>query len=193
MEVRRRLLVAHPAERMYDLIEGAEHYPAFLPWCSAATVLERSDEVVAARISVEVRGARFHFVTRNRKRRPVWMGISLEQGPFRRFDGEWNLAPLGDDGCRIDFVLRYAFENALLGKVAGAVFERITTTLADAFVARADELGERIPPVEPVAPAPGIARTAHAPPFAPNAASSPSAGSSAADASPGSPEHGARS
>ncbi len=82
MHVRRTLLVAHPAERMYDLIEGAEHYPAFLPWCAAATILERTDEVVAARVTVEVRGVRFQFVTRNRKRRPEWMGLALDEGPF---------------------------------------------------------------------------------------------------------------
>ena len=37
MNVRRLLFVHHPAERMYDLIEGAEYYPDFLPWCSKAT------------------------------------------------------------------------------------------------------------------------------------------------------------
>jgi ribosome-associated toxin RatA of RatAB toxin-antitoxin module len=190
MEVRRLLLVAHPAERMYDLIEGAEHYPAFLPWCSAATILERSDHIVAARITVEVRGATFHFVTRNRKRRPLWMGISLEQGPFRQFEGEWNLTPFGDEGCRIDFALRYDFENLLLRKVAGAVFERITTTLVDAFVARADELGNRIPGVVPVAPSAGIPRIA--PAGGPRSGDAPQDESPAAE-SPVPPDHGAQS
>lgn len=157
MQVRRTLLVAHPAERMYDLIEGAEHYPAFLPWCAAATILERTDDVVAARVLVEVRGVRFAFVTRNRKRRPEWMGLALDEGPFSRFDGAWNLRPLGASGCRIDFALDYDFDRALMRKVAGAVFERITNTLVDAFVARADALGERIPRIAtatPLAPVP---------------------------------------
>jgi ribosome-associated toxin RatA of RatAB toxin-antitoxin module len=153
MEVRRLLLVPHPAERMYDLIEGAEHYPAFLPWCSAATILERNDEIVAARVSVQVRGVHFQFVTRNRKRRPTWMGLALAEGPFRRFEGEWKLTPLGPDGCRIDFALRYDFESAMMRRVAGAVFERITSTLVEAFVARADALGSAIPQPVAVGPA----------------------------------------
>lgn len=154
MHVRRTLLVAHPAERMYDLIEGAEHYPAFLPWCASATIIERSDDVVAARITVNVRGARFGFVTRNRKRRPEWMGLALAEGPFSRFEGEWRLKALDANGCRIDFALDYDFERALMRSVASAVFERITNTLVDAFVARADALGAAIPRVEPYAPAP---------------------------------------
>jgi ribosome-associated toxin RatA of RatAB toxin-antitoxin module len=157
MEVRRLLLVPHPAERMYDLIEGAEHYPSFLPWCAAATILVRNDEEVAARVTVEVRGVRFQFVTRNRKRRPTWMGLGLEEGPFRRFDGEWNLTPLGEAGCRIDFVLRYDFESAVMRRVAGSVFERITSTLVEAFVARADALGGGIPTPLPVPATPAFA------------------------------------
>jgi ribosome-associated toxin RatA of RatAB toxin-antitoxin module len=189
MEVRRLLLVPHPAERMYDLIEGAEYYPSFLPWCGAATVLARNDEEVAARVTVEVRGVRFQFVTRNRKRRPTWMGLGLEEGPFRRFDGEWNLAPLGDAGCRIDFVLRYDFENAVMRRVAGAVFERITSTLVEAFVARADALGERIPrpaPVPAIAPAVAPASTpAAAPaPSLPGAPASPAGTAGAPAAAP---------
>ena len=184
MEVRRLLLVAHPAERMYDLIEGAEHYPSFLPWCAAATVLQRDDDEVAARVTVEVRGVRFQFVTRNRKRRPTWMGLGLEEGPFRRFDGEWNLAPLGDEGCRIDFVLRYDFENAVMRRVAGAVFERITSTLVEAFVARADAMGERIPKPLPVAPAASLRASAAATAAPGTHADAPASGHGAAPASP---------
>ncbi len=162
MEVRRVLLVTHPAERMYDLIEGAEHYPAFLPWCAGATVTERSDDIVAADIRVDWHGVRFDFATRNLKRRPQWMGVRLARGPFREFEGEWQLTPLGDEGCRVAFLLRYDFDNALLRRVAGHVFERITNTLVDAFVARADGLGAAIPSPPVVLPGRLIA-TAPAP------------------------------
>jgi ribosome-associated toxin RatA of RatAB toxin-antitoxin module len=169
MEVRRLLLVTHPAERMYDLIESAEHYPAFLPWCASATVTERSDEIVAADIVVDWHGVRFDFATRNVKRRPQWMGVRLARGPFREFEGEWQLTPLGAEGCRIAFTLRYDFSTPLLARVASHVFERITNTLVDAFVARADALGERIPRVEPVHPAPlvPVMRSPAAPPQVP--------------------------
>lgn len=142
----------HPAERMYDLIEGAEHYPDFLPWCAETTILERSEAVVAARLTLAVRGLRFAIATRNRKRRPGWMGLAMDEGPFRTFEGEWQLTPLGGEGCKIEFALRYDFDNAILRTVAGPAFERVTNTLVDAFVARADALGERIPRLYDVVP-----------------------------------------
>ena len=139
MEISKRLLVPYSAERMFDLIEAAEHYPAFMPWCAGATIVERSDDVVVADIVVAHKGVRFDFRTRNPKRRPQAMSIRLERGPFRRFEGEWRLWPLGGDGCRIEFEMRYDF-NSVMARLAGPVFDRITSAMVDAYVARADAL-----------------------------------------------------
>ena len=140
MEARRTVLVAHAAERMFDLIEAAEHYPAFLPWCASATVLQRDDAVVVARLQVAYMGARFEFTTRNPKRRPEFMAIGLEEGPFQRFEGTWNLKPLSSWGCRIEFALSYDFSSTVMGSLASPVFHRIADTLVDAFVQRADRV-----------------------------------------------------
>lgn len=138
MEVRKSALVGFAAESMFDLIEAAEHYPSFLPWCSGATILERDDTVVAAEIVLDYHGAHFRLTTRNPKRRPEWMAIRMERGPFRRFEGEWNLTSLAPSACKIAFTLRYEFGGAI-GSIAGPVFDRIANTFVDAFVARAEQ------------------------------------------------------
>ena len=138
MELRKAALVGHSAESMFDLIEAAEAYPAFLPWCAAASILARSDTEVVATLAVDYHGLRFEFTTRNPKRRPEWMAISLDRGPFRRFEGEWRLTRLGLAACRIEFALRYEFSALLVRTLAGPVFDRIASTFVDAFVARAN-------------------------------------------------------
>ena len=140
MELRKTVLVAHSAEQMFDLIEAAEHYPEFLPWCARATIVRRDETVVIADIDVDVHGVRFGFRTHNPKRRPAWMAVEMARGPFRHFHGEWRLTPLAAQGCRIDFDMRYEFDHTVLGKLAGPVFDRIANTLVDAYVARADRL-----------------------------------------------------
>ncbi len=140
MDVRKTVLVGHSAEQMFDLIEACEHYPAFLPWCSGATVVARDDATVVADISVNYHGVRFDFRTRNPKRRPLSMTIHLERGPFRHFYGVWDLTPLAADGCRIDFALRYDFHSTAMARLARPVFDRIASTLVDRFVARADQV-----------------------------------------------------
>lgn len=140
MEIRKSALIERPAAAMFDLIEAAERYPEFMPWCAGATVLARDEAVVVARIRVDYRGARFEFTTRNPKRRPHWMAIGLEDGPFERFEGEWRLAEIGAGACRIEFDLRYAFAGALLGRLAAPVFGHIADTMVDAFARRAEAL-----------------------------------------------------
>jgi ribosome-associated toxin RatA of RatAB toxin-antitoxin module len=139
MKIHKRVLIPYSAEQMFDLIEAAEHYPAFMPWCARAAIVERSDEVVIADIGVNFRGVSFEFRTRNPKRRPVEMSIRLERGPFRRFEGEWRVTPLGEAGCRVEFEMRYDF-NSVMARVAGPVFDRIANSMVDAYVARADAL-----------------------------------------------------
>src|SRR5689334_16602934 len=63
MEVHHSALVEYSASDMFDLIENAEHYPEFLPWCAGATILARDDFLVAARIAVAWHGIRFEITT----------------------------------------------------------------------------------------------------------------------------------
>ena len=92
MEIRKEMLVGWPAHAMFDLIEQAENYPAFLPWCASATILERSDDVVAAALAVDYRGVKFGFSTRNPKRRPEWLRVNSSRGrsAASRASGSWH-------------------------------------------------------------------------------------------------------
>jgi ribosome-associated toxin RatA of RatAB toxin-antitoxin module len=139
MDIRRSALVACPAAQTFDLIEAAEHYPEFLPWCADAVILERDNHLVVACITIELIGFRFRLTTRNPKRRPHWMAIHMEQGPFRRFEGEWRLKEIAADACRIDFDLRYEWRGALTERLAARFFGGVTDTLVDAFARRAEQ------------------------------------------------------
>ena len=139
MEIRKSALVRRSATKTFDLIEAAEHYPEFLPWCADAVILARDANVVAARITINFHGIRFSLSTRNPKQRPHWMAIHLEQGPFRRFEGEWRVTELGTDACKIDFHLRYEWGGGLTGLLARPIFSDIANTLVDAFARRAEQ------------------------------------------------------
>jgi ribosome-associated toxin RatA of RatAB toxin-antitoxin module len=137
MIVRRSALVGLPAAHVFDVIEAAELYPQFLPWCTGASIVSRDDSQVSADLRVQWGGMRFEMRTRNPKRRPEAMAIHLERGPFRRFEGEWRLTALAADACKVAFVLDYEFDSRLMTQAAGPVFNRVADTLVDAFVQRA--------------------------------------------------------
>ncbi len=137
MLIHRSALVDRPAGQLFDLIEAAEHYPRFLPWCVGAVILYRNDAEVSADLQVRWHGLDFEMRTRNPKRRPEHMLIHLERGPFRHFEGEWRLKALDERACKVDFILDYDFDSAFMTRAAGSVFGRIADTLVDCFVERA--------------------------------------------------------
>ena len=145
MQVRRSVLVPYSVERVFDVIEQAERYPEFLPWCVGATILERSDEWVAAKIDFSYRQIRFSIRTRNPKRRPQWLYVRLVDGPFRHFDGDWRLTPLGDLGCKIEFDVSCEISDGLLDRLARPAVDIVARSIMDAFVKRAANLSSEAP------------------------------------------------
>jgi ribosome-associated toxin RatA of RatAB toxin-antitoxin module len=139
LKLERSVLVPYPVESMFDLIEHAEAYPQFLPWCTRATIYERNDEWVAARLDFSFLRFAFGFQTRNAKRRPEWLQVRLVEGPFRHFQGDWNLQPLGTLGCKINFALAYEISDGLLDRLAAPAVDYVSRAMVDAFVKRADE------------------------------------------------------
>jgi len=145
VHVRRSVLVPYPAESMFDLIEQAEHYPQFLPWCVDATILERNDDWVAGKVDFSFLALRFSFVTRNAKRRPEWLRVRVVDGPFRRFDGDWRFTALADLGCKVEFDVSYQIADAPLERLARPAVDLVARAMVNAFVKRAEHMHRETP------------------------------------------------
>ena len=138
--VRKSVIVPRPAATMFALVDDVESYPQFLPWCASASVSERTEKVTLARLDIDYHGLTSHIETRNVKHPPERMDLGFVEGPFERFKGRWLFARLGDDGCRVEFSLDYAFSSAAFEGVLGPVFGHIIETLVDRFVERAESM-----------------------------------------------------
>ena len=154
MELKRTVLLPYSVQDMFDLIEQAEHYPQFLPWCVGATILERSDEWVAARIEFSYLKLRFGFQTRNRKSRPQWLQVRMVEGPFRNFSCDWAFAPLGTLGCRVEFAMSFEVADGRLDALAGPAAGLVSKAMVEAFVKRAEATLKEFAPTQdaPLAP-----------------------------------------
>jgi ribosome-associated toxin RatA of RatAB toxin-antitoxin module len=152
MHVSQSVLLPYTVEDMFDLIERAEHYPQFIPWCTGAAILERSDDWVAARVEFTYLKFRFGFATRNPKCRPTSLQVRLVEGPFKHFQGTWELKPLGHLGCKVSFVLSYELAERFVGAIALPASEFVARKMVDAFVARARTTLTEIAPAQAVAP-----------------------------------------
>ncbi len=98
---------------------------------------------MTAEIGISFGGIRQRFTTRNSHIQDRQVAIKLLNGPFSRLDGEWNFLSIGDGtqrACRVELTLNYGFDNSALSKVVGPVFDKIASSMVDAFVKRAIEI-----------------------------------------------------
>jgi ribosome-associated toxin RatA of RatAB toxin-antitoxin module len=141
--VHKSVLIWYTAQEMYDLIVDVERYPDFLPWCNHGKVVERTEGGMIAEVGIAFKGVKQVFTTRNEHTPGREERLSLVKGPFSRLDGVWTFTPVGDAGeraCRVELTLDYGFSSALLATLVGPVFDKIASTLVDAFVQRAQQV-----------------------------------------------------
>jgi len=132
--------VPHTAAEMYELVRDIESYPEFLPWCSDARVLEQSETHQVATVAIARSLKQSRFTTRNRLVPDRSIHVSLVDGPFRRLEGSWTFADIGDSGCRADLEVEFTFASRLFATLMGPAFTRVCDSLVGAFLRRADAL-----------------------------------------------------
>ena len=137
-EVRKSAIVARPPGRLFELINDVESYPHFVPGVADARVESRSPSEIVATLSVRRGPLRAQFTTRNELEPERRIQMHLVRGPFSELEGEWTLTPLGQNGCRIELAIRFAFASRLSAVLFEPLFQDTVESLVDAFVARAE-------------------------------------------------------
>ena len=144
--VKKSVLLWYSPHEMYALVTAVADYPAFLPWCERAEVLERRETGLTARLHLNYLGVRHAFTTRNEHVPDASVVLALVDGPFSLLDGTWRFLPVpataGADAkaCKVEFELRYAFASRPLEVLISPVFDRIANTFVDSFVKRAEQV-----------------------------------------------------
>ena len=141
--VKKSVLIWFSPQEMYVLVTEVDQYPQFLPWCDRARVVTSDANSMTAEVGISFAGIRQTFTTRNLHVPNRQVAMTLVDGPFSRLDGEWNFLPLGDGtqrACRVELTLNYGFDNVTLGKLISPVFDKIASSMVDAFVKRAGQV-----------------------------------------------------
>ena|SRR3990167_5207030 len=133
-------LVPYTARQMFELVNGIEDYPRFLPWCHTSKIISRTEQEVVATLEVNWKGIHKNFTTSNRLFPHERMEISLVNGPLQHLEGIWNFHPLDAHACKVLLDLEFAFAGSFIDRFFEPVFQHIASTLVDAFCKRAAEL-----------------------------------------------------
>ncbi len=133
IQIRRSAIVKQSDRQMYDLVNDVEAYPARFQWCADASVLERADDALTARLEVRIAGLTQAFTTRNTLEPPRRITMQLVEGPFRSLAGTWTFTALGDSGCKIALALDFDYAGGLMAPIMRAGFEKVADRMVDEF------------------------------------------------------------
>ncbi|MBM3524299.1 MAG: type II toxin-antitoxin system RatA family toxin [Alphaproteobacteria bacterium] len=133
-------LLPYSCEQLFDLVVGIEKYPEFLPWCLAARIRSRRDNVIIADLVIGFRMFRERFTSEVTIERPRRIDVSYTEGPLRYLHNHWSFEATSEGHCLIDFHVDFAFRSALLERLIGVVFHEAVRRMVDAFEGRAKAL-----------------------------------------------------
>ncbi len=130
----------HSAEQMYALVADVGRYAEFLPWVVAMRVRSDTEAETIADMIVGIKGFRESFSSRVIKEPTRKITVDYLDGPMRHLHNEWRFTPRPEGGCRVDFMVDFAFKSSLFERMAGQMFDRALRKMIAAFEARADAL-----------------------------------------------------
>jgi len=132
IEIRRSAIVPFTPAQMFDLVNDVEAYPKRFGWCDSATVIERQEKMLVARLDLKFAGLKQNFTTQNTMERPERLTMKFVEGPFRSLDGVFTFQPLGDLGCKIALALDFDYAG-LGGSVLKMGFQQLANRMVDDF------------------------------------------------------------
>ena len=141
--VHKSVLIWYSPHEMYNLVTDVNRYSQFLPWCEHARVVEEHEDGMTAEMGIAFSGVRQTFSTRNLHIPDSEVRMQLLNGPFSQLEGQWNFTPLGDGSqraCKVELTLNYGFDRSALSAVVSPVFDKIASSMVDAFVKRAKQV-----------------------------------------------------
>lgn len=138
--VKRSVLVPYSSAQMFDLVAAVDQYPAFMPWCGGAQILEQDDTGMVASVTISFAKLTQQFTTKNTHDYPNKIYLQLVDGPFSALQGTWEFIPLDETACKVVFSLDYDFSSKALSLLVGPIFNKIANSFIDSFTERAQAI-----------------------------------------------------
>ena len=138
VEIHKKAVVPYSADEMYALVNDIGSYPAFLPWCKGAQVLNQEPRQLTASISLEAGKIKQSFTTKNTMQPGRSIEMCLIKGPFKHLTGCWKFRPMDEKSCTVSLDMNFEFKNKLLKLALNSTFNKIMETLVESFTRRAE-------------------------------------------------------
>ena len=128
---------------LLNVVADVKSYENFIPFCSYVDIFDRSFskelECFSALLSINFKFTTENFLTKvsvNRENSTI--SITGDTKPFRSLIAEWSFIEQ-DKYCKVTFCLEVSFTSIIKEGLVSISFEKVASTILDAFERRARE------------------------------------------------------
>jgi coenzyme Q-binding protein COQ10 len=138
-------LLPYKAEFINSIILDIEKYPEFLPWCSNAAILSRTENEIIADLTINFKSFQEAYkssIITGYDDKKFTINVEAISGPFKKLANFWVIERVNND-CRVNFSIDFEFKSSILDLVVGAFFSIAVDKMINAFEARALYLSKK--------------------------------------------------
>ncbi|WP_440053183.1 type II toxin-antitoxin system RatA family toxin [Pseudoalteromonas sp. T1lg65] len=135
-QIEKSALVMYSTKEMFNLVNDVDSYPAFLPHCTNAKVLDENAAGMTASLEISKAGLKKWFTTKNEFAGNK-IKMCLVDGPFKSLHGYWEFTELDEQACKVSLKLEFEFASKLIEMAFGKIFNEVAKNMVAAFTQRA--------------------------------------------------------
>ena len=124
--IKRSFKIQDAHHSIYSIVADIEQYPIFLPWCESSEIIQSHEDIVVAKLCLNIFGFRTSITTENQMQKSENIKMTLKSGPFRKFNASWFFEPQSVSTTQVTYVMNYQLINPIV--------ERIIEKNIDSFV-----------------------------------------------------------
>ncbi|MFL2790976.1 MAG: type II toxin-antitoxin system RatA family toxin [Paracoccaceae bacterium] len=130
-------------KEVFDVVADIESYPEFLPWCIGAKITDTIsvENGIKSKADLTIAFGRFREIFSSNivlNQEELLIEIYSLEKPFKILDGRWTFLKI-EDGCRVNFEIKFEFKSLILDKLIGLVFYQAIRKVVSSFQKRISE------------------------------------------------------
>ncbi|KAL4437596.1 hypothetical protein ABPG74_017834 [Tetrahymena malaccensis] len=142
MHYNQKSILPYNAQDFFQVVYEVENYHKFLPWCSNSIIHKRKGfQYFEAELFVNFKVYQDSYISKvsSEVTKDNYQIISLSNNisAFKHLQSTWNIKPLTEKQCQIDYDIQFEFKNILYQTVAQMFLDNVIKKINQSFEERA--------------------------------------------------------
>lgn len=137
-----KILPYNPKD-LFNLVLDVESYPQFIPWCTAAKIISRNQDIMVVELTIKMAGFLEKYQSKITSgiidEHSYFIEVQAISGPFKYLKNSWQFLQENSD-TRVEFFIDFSMKFSMLNTLVSVFFTDATKQMINAFEKRAERM-----------------------------------------------------